>query len=75
MKEIKVMAWNINAVKTKLEKPVGEALLLHYETVSLSETKMDLCEQYFVSPWRHGCYGEHFLARYIANVDVDEMYP
>ena len=42
VKDIKVLAWNINAVRTKLEKPVVESLLVQYDIVTLSETKTDL---------------------------------
>lgn len=38
-KSIKIMTWNINAVRTKLEKPVVQTLLLQHDIVSLYETK------------------------------------
>ena len=36
------MAWNINAVKTKLEKSLVRTLLFDYDIISLSETKTQL---------------------------------
>lgn len=87
--EIRVVAWNINGVKTKLEKPVVEALLLQYDIISLSETKTDLrislpgfiayrCST-SVSSHRGGTVVmvKNSLARYVTNVaycDGDQVW-
>ncbi len=39
---LKIMSWNINGVKTKLEKKCVQDLLLQYDVVSLNEVKTAL---------------------------------
>ena len=69
------MAWNINAVKTKLEKSLVRTLLLDYDIISLSETKTQLHVNLpgFVTfrrvnsvsshLERSGCHGEELLSK------------
>ncbi len=40
---LKILSWNINGVRTKLEKPNVENLFLKYDIISLNEIKTDLC--------------------------------
>ncbi len=39
---IKILSWNINGVKTKLEKEMVQSVLLNYDVICLNEVKTSL---------------------------------
>ena len=74
------MAWNINAVKTKLEKSLVQKFLLECDIISLSETKTQLNVSLpgFVTFRRVNSVSSHrgvvvmvknYLANHVTNID------
>ena len=39
MKSFNIMSWNINGIRTKIEKPIVQQLLLQYDVICLYEVK------------------------------------
>ena len=84
MKSFNIMSWNINGIRTKIEKPIVQQLLLQYDVICLYEvkTKMNISFPGYVvyrslastSTHRGGTvlFVKNCLNKMISNVDVSK---